>query len=107
MKTIEEAAKKYSLNEWHSDITPSSIFEQSEKDFKSGVEFAQRWIPVDEELPEKKDHNFSDLVLTKNSFNNILIERYDFEYNHFNAVRYDAVKKGDGQVSHWRPIYLK
>lgn len=96
MKTIDEAANeelKYTL-----DVRQS---------FKRGVEFAQRWIPVEEELPEKSSHGFSELVLTKNSFGNILLERYDFELNHFNCVRYDSLIKGDGQVSHWRPIELK
>lgn len=71
---------------------------------KDCIKTAQRWVPIEEELPEIKDHGFSDLVLTKNSFGNILLERYDMESESFNAVRYDALKKGDGQVSHWRPI---
>ena len=38
----------------------------SENGFKAGVKFAQRWISVEDELPEVKNHGFSDLVLTKN-----------------------------------------
>lgn len=68
------------------------------------AELIQYWIPVEEELPENKSHNFSDLVLTKNKFGDIRLERYDFEFNHFNSARYDAIVDGDGQVTHWRPI---
>jgi len=96
MKTIEEAAKeqlKMTLN------VPRT--------FRDGVEFAQRWISVEEELPENGSHGFSDLVLTKNSVGEIHLERYDFEYNRFTDIRYDALVKGDGQVSHWRQIELK
>lgn len=50
MKTIEEAAKEYA------ELQANPIFRNlevsiAEKAFNAGVEFAQRWIPVDEELP--------------------------------------------------------
>ena len=47
MKTIEEAAKDFNdshVNGHHPQKWVSDIF-------KAGVEFAQRWIPVGEELP--------------------------------------------------------
>lgn len=100
MKTIKQAAKEYAALRCKSDIWQNEI----SRDFKAGVEFAQRWIPVEEELPKEFNSGFSNLVLTKNSFNNILLERYDFDGKCFNAVRYDAKETGDGQVSHWRPI---
>ena len=49
MKTIEEAAKDFNdshVNGHHPQKWVSDIF-------KAGVEFAQRWIPVEEYLPEK------------------------------------------------------
>ena len=49
MKTIEEAAKDFNdshVNGHHPQKWVSDIF-------KAGVEFAQRWIPIEEELPEK------------------------------------------------------
>lgn len=103
MKTIEEVAIEYSDNlpYTHSKTLTGII------SFKGGVEFAQRWIPVEEELPEEKNHRFSDLVLTKDSFGNIKLERYDFEFMRFNQIRYDSLVKDDGQVSHWRPINIE
>lgn len=115
MKTIKEAGKErgiidadnfphYSLR---AEMTKSEIAEWFCDTFKAGVEFAERWIPIEEELPEKKEHGFSDKVLTKDKIGNIKIERYDYEYNHFNEIRYDSIKTGDGQVTHWRPINHK
>lgn len=46
MKTIEEAAKERALR-----YAPVLWEEQAAAYFISGVEFAQRWIPVEEELP--------------------------------------------------------
>lgn len=105
MKSIDEAskefAKKWCLN-----------YKLHEKIFRAGFvlcakQFAQRWIPVEEELPENKSNGFSDIVLTKDKYENIKLERYDFEFKCFNVIRYDALVKGDGQVTHWRPIELK
>ena len=47
MKTIEEAAKDFNdshVNGHHPQKWGSDIF-------KAGVDFAQRWIPIEEELP--------------------------------------------------------
>ena len=45
MKTIEEA-----LNIAYDECKSNAYFGNG---FKKGVEFAQRWMPVEEELPEK------------------------------------------------------
>ena len=46
MKTIEEVSKEFSEKSvWACPIS-----------FKAGVEFAQRWISVEEELPSIGDH---------------------------------------------------
>lgn len=50
MKTIEEAVIEYSEN---ADIDEETYIADVYDGFKAGVEFAQRWIPVEEELPEK------------------------------------------------------
>lgn len=87
MKTIEEAASECYQN------SGGDINHEYFKDiFKSGVEFAQRWIPVEEELPEKGDE-----VLTKTS---------DEWYRliTFGSVGY---KGFPSQVTHWRPIEHK
>ena len=44
MKTIEEAAIQYANTKSSSDV----FIESHIKDFKAGVEFATKWIPVEE-----------------------------------------------------------
>lgn len=47
MKTVEQKAEEYLMCNFDSnDIDLSDAF-------KAGVKFAQRWIPVEEKLPEK------------------------------------------------------
>jgi hypothetical protein len=109
MKTIEEAAK--SANAYGYPNYTGANNEAFDSGFKSGVEFAQRWIPVEEDLPEmSKDSanwsfekeepiKYSDDVLVKTLCGCVLIGCYselgtwvsDDLYNH-------------EIVSHWRPV---
>ena len=50
MKTIEEASVEYSKEQYDHD--PIMRF-QCETHFEAGIEFAQRWIPIEEDLPEE------------------------------------------------------
>ena len=55
MKTIEDAARDFlGLNESNPNYTHTIKDEFELSIFKAGVEFAQRWIPVEEDLPEKQ-----------------------------------------------------
>lgn len=88
MKTIEEAAKYYSdANYKENDYGLTNI--ASNHAFKAGVEFAQRWIPVEEELP-----NECTFVLTKYK-NTYSVSWYDGQFNEM----YNP--------THWRQIELK
>ena len=51
MKTIEEAAKNYAISR-HVDLVELKFVGKYQQAFKAGIDFAQRWIPVEEELPE-------------------------------------------------------
>lgn len=103
MKTIDEAAKEYANGVFEDFIESVDFFtsEDFENAILKGVEFAQRWIPVEEELPKVERSGFSDLVLTKDCYDNVKLERYDFELKCFNELRYGF------KVTHWRPIELK
>ena len=62
MKTIEEDSKKRSLNVYNGfdkdeTFKLEECIKQSEYDFKKGIEFAQQWISVKDELPPKKNKN--------------------------------------------------
>lgn len=103
MKTIAEKAKEYANGVFEDFIESVDFFtsEDIENAVKHGVELAQKWISVEDELPIVKSNGFSDLVITKNKYNNYKLERYDFESKCFNELRY-----GD-EVTHWRQIDLK
>ena len=62
MKTIEEAAKEYELYS----------INNLRGAFKAGAEFAQRWIPVKEELPEVKQYDYQ--VLAKSIYGYELLD---------------------------------
>ena len=60
--------------------------------FEAGVEFAQRWISVEDELPEE-----SDFVLVKTGSGCITTAYFHQEDSYFTS----------GIITHWRPIELK
>jgi len=59
MKTIEQAAADYALHFHLGSEESEKMAINAIKAFKAGAEFAQRWIDVDEELPN------SEMVLVK------------------------------------------
>lgn len=87
MKTIEQASNDYALSRDDNDYTI-----ETEMAFEAGVEFAQRWIPVEEDLPEKQKQV---IVKLENGWHTCtwLTEYGTFAFN---------VKP-----THWRPIELK
>ena len=84
MKTIEEAEKEV----WVKDLDVTDFF-------RSGVEFAQRWIPIDAELPP-----IGIEVIVKERFN-------EHEIYIFDSTRDRLIKCQDNCITHWRPIELK
>ena len=104
MKTIEEARKEKNPYKVTESIGNCLSFNNG---FNAGVEFAQQWISVEDELPKETRHEFSEWVLTKCNRNIMKLEKYDYQSKCFTDTRYDIEKKGDGQVTHWRPIERK
>ena len=96
MKTIEQAAQEYakSLNLKGHDSFDFETY--AKQDFKAGVEFAQRLISVDEELPKKDTQ-----VLVKWS-NGIYGTNQYFQSGGFWQYQFDKIT-----ITHWRPIELE
>ena len=104
MKTIEEAA-----------IECANIYLQGYRDsypadkndfidvFESGVEFAQRRIPVEEELPDEKNGYINKEVIAFTSDNCAYVLIYD-DYIGWIPNGTDA---DIDNITHWRPIELK
>lgn len=102
MKTIEEAAQEYGEKAtgcFQNNLYPhcdETLSEVAQKDFEAGVEFAQRWIPVEDELPED---SFQYLCKTIDNEYRLIIGE------HIKNWIYPHVLKG--QITHFRPIEYK
>jgi hypothetical protein len=103
MKTIKEAAAAYAAQEER--VTRSEHIA-----FVAGVEFAQRWISVEEELPEHTmevcgDDEYAHLrlpVLVKTDKAIYMTAR---RTRHFGTWSWPV--SANGEVTHWRHIELK
>ena len=90
MKTIKEAAHEY-FRRAGLHLEPAG----SECGFVAGVEFAQRWTPVEEELP-----NEMECVLLKSEYLGSI--NYDVGF-----LMRGKFKTKNGKPTHWRPVNLK
>lgn len=87
MKTIEGFIE---------ELKKSPMYKLGDDDLvKGSIEFAQRWIPVEEELPP-----IGIEVIVKERFN-------EHEIYLFNSTRDRLVKCQDNCITHWRKIELK
>ena len=68
--------------------------------FKAGVEFATRWIPVEEELPED-----GKIVLMK-TLNSVFIGRFEDSHFYLNEIVNNTQLIIVGVIE-WRPIEFK
>ena len=96
MKDLEEASRDY--------VDSSSIIfpeDAVKKAFKAGVEFAQRWISVDDELP-----NYYQIVLADNDKYMAIVARVsDGDEEYYPICGTDVIMSPD--PIKWRPIELK
>lgn len=102
MKTIEEASNNPTIN---TGLCMSSTNQIAEYSFKSGVEFAQRWIPISEELPETKPNHYKRCIskdILFQTVKNVYLGYYDLELNEWYSNG-DLIKN----VVKWRPIEYK
>jgi len=98
MKTIEQAATNaYSIEVLSSGCNAGVTF--GKEMFKQGVEFAQRWIPVSEELPQK------DIDVIAKSNNTFWIARLQ---PHGKGLTLYSIKgyrySEEFEATHWRPV---
>ena len=102
MKTIEDAARDFlGLNESNPNYTHTIKDEFELSIFKAGVEFAQRFIPIEEELPEIDESGESDLILMK-------IDHFVYVGNYTEDGEWVELITGEKYTpTHWRQIELK
>jgi hypothetical protein len=101
-KTIEKAARESSIKAGYQPKIAADVIGQTvyECGFIAGAEFAQRWISVEDELPENSDNDRDFLV--KQSNGRIFLAR-NFRNNRFWSLSFTEIK----DITHWRLIELK
>ena len=100
MKTIEEAALEYcseTEENWYKFVLRSPF-----DSFKAGARFAQRWIPIEEELPDEKNGYINKEVIAFTSDNCAYVLIYD-DYIGWLPNGTDA---DIDNITHWRPIEI-
>ena len=100
MKTIKEAA---TINAWGSltILSANAVKNAKYKGFIDGVAWAERWIPVEEELPDNQD-----IVLVKTDKGCVSTAYLHGKKSGFICYGQEAYNDF-GEVTHWRPIEHK
>ena len=115
MKTIEEAATDFSKDIRENSLTGNNAGKQQYQvgrkiGFNAGVEFAQRWIPVEEELPESGNNVL--VKLSKPDYNSLIkdakVESIAIAYvNCYNQFITSMMNNWESDfITHWRSIEL-
>lgn len=97
METIKEAA---TINAWGSltILSANAVKNAKYKGFIDGVAWAERWIPVEEELPDNQD-----IVLVKTDKGCVSTAYLHGKESGFICYGQEAYNDL-GEVTHWRPI---
>ena len=96
MKTIEEVSKEFSEKSvWACPIS-----------FKAGVKFAQRWISVEDELPEVGVEVIVKTINLKYSIAKMYTPK-DYNGNILGEKEWKGSGTFKSSITHWRPIELK
>lgn len=97
MKRIEQASNEYAGITDDKFHNCSHIYSPNDMSsaFEAGVEFAQRWIPIEEELPHV---NIDVLLMDENKSTVIGF------LNKYGVFQVDRPK---GKITHWRKINIE
>ena len=98
MKTIQRAATE-KVNSLLWPQNKEDFREMVRKSFIAGAAFSERWISVEEELPQKDK-----TVLVKDSCNYFFTAHLSI-YGWVNNERSEYIRN-DRNITHWRPIEL-
>lgn len=105
MKTIEEAAIEHAKNLFFESSSTQYLCKGDFTiSFIEGVEFAQRWISVDDELPKIGEKVITKMTKDKRTSYGIATRiREEWEINaHWIDHTFSNMN-----ITHWRPIELK
>ena len=98
---ITEIAKNYAINNFSFKMGTEQFYENaSEQSFLAGFRFAQKWIPVEIEIPNEENGYVDKIVLIK-SKNGQVIETAKYSSTQ-NRWLYSSIDSRN--PSYWRPI---
>ena len=116
MQTIEEAAREYVDDIGFGMSTQSEYYEgyktcletEGEEAFKAGVEFAQRWISVDDELPPCSDEYILIKGIDSDGRENMPDIGYMYSSNENKPSKENFISLSGEitEVTHWRYLEL-
>ena len=109
MKTIEEAAKELAEKNYHHEQTISTDIKHACQEM---AQFTQRWISVEESMPEDHkelllDKKGSELQITKPVLLKYKNGRYAIDCRRNAGDSYNFWKIDHSGITHWRPIEFK
>ena len=98
---IKEVAKNYAINNFGFKNGTEQFYESaSEQSFYAGVKYAQKWIPIEIEMPTSENGYIDRIVLIK-SKNGQIIETAKYSSTQ-NRWLYSSIASRN--PSYWRPI---
>ena len=100
-ETLEQAAEDYANSFEYNDYTI-----ETEAAFKAGVEFAQRWISIEDELPNFDKENPFKKYLVKVIEGSITSKEFITTSHLRNQLGNWSCEMDWVRVTHWRPIEL-
>ena len=108
MQTIEEKARKY-YNLIAKQSGNHDCAECAEAGFKAGVEFAQRWISVDDELPPCSDEDILIKGIDSDGRENMPDIGYMYSSNENKPSKENFISLSGEitEVTHWRYLEIK
>jgi hypothetical protein len=101
MKTIDQASKEAFEKEVEFSFQRGNTIGSGERMFKAGAEFAQRWIPVEEELPAETGWEKAPYIARTKKEDHIV----GYTAGRFHHKGGLCLKSGC--VTSWRPIERK
>ena len=106
MKDLDEAAREYENKELHiedGEYTSTAIIEA----FKAGVEFAQQWISIEDELPNFDKENPFKKYLVKVIEGSITPKEFITSSHLRNQLGNWSCEMDWVRVTHWRYLEIK
>ena len=109
MKTVKERLEElfyeYSINDTREmTLQTKQVRELVSHSFEQGVNFTQRWIPVEEELPKNAIETGNVILLNGNSYVGFGFFDKNMDFHCIGLGRDSLIGHSNIKFTHWLPI---